>query len=202
MLIVNGVCYTGSAADGRFLVFCDKTGVAISHESQPLVLHQWYNSLHDWRTETGRRQLALDLLIDYFEESPTDLDLRQRELQVAAWLPHLDYATYLESIRTSTNWSIDREALHVWFVDWAEEKHRERGRRRYGEHYGGYPYSLWIAQLDELLSRAAYRHIDITRFTTAYRVVVYTAGMTPQDLVAQWLLRIVEGLPTNLGDEL
>jgi hypothetical protein len=52
----------------------------------------------DWCTETGLRQIALDILIHHLAENVTSDMLTCKDSAVAAWLPHLHYVPILTSI--------------------------------------------------------------------------------------------------------
>lgn len=76
----------------------NETGFQVSCHGKPLPLHLVYTRSRDWRTEAALRQIALDILIQHLGEAVTAPMLQCKASAVAAWLPHLHYATALTSI--------------------------------------------------------------------------------------------------------
>lgn len=95
----------------------------------PLPCYKVYTESRDWTTEDGRKQLALDILIDFLQESPSPIDIVYKETEIAAWVPHLAYAELLKytllllppSPLGRLWWRIQSAQVRTWLDDWLQE---------------------------------------------------------------------------------
>ena len=154
---------------------------------QGLAMYVFYGPTHDWSTETGLRQLALDIMIDYFGETPNVIELRRREHDVAAWMPHLAYFSQLSPLVRSEQWVITHSQVHEWVGDWISDEHTRRALSRYEGVYTPMPYALWSDLLDTLIVEQHILELRVELATHAYRVKTYIAGYHPWDLVLRWV---------------
>lgn len=122
-----------------------------------LPVHAHWSQGRSWDNEYGIRQLALDLLLDHFDEHPTPTQLLAKEDSARAWFPHLGYFRELTRFATpgriADQWVITDQQLNTWVDDWAIGKHRKFAQSKYGDAYSGEPFDVWLNRLSELLQR-------------------------------------------------
>ncbi len=159
---------------------------------RPLALHQYHSDSHDWRTSSGVRQLALDLLITCMGENPTPEDVKKKYLGVGAWLPHLAYAKYLEAaLQGVEQWDITRVQVRDWLDDWMTSKHKEEAETRYDGTYIGEPFLDWNARLNDILEQMHDIAFDTRIVELPHRIVAYLSGYTPDTFCLDWILKTI-----------
>ena len=100
----------------------DKTGYRVTAKDLPLPCYKVYTQSRDWSTDDGRKQLALDILIDFLVESPSGLDIRYKETEIAAWVPHLAYTKMFNVSPPGLFWwRMQSEQVRIWLDDWLKE---------------------------------------------------------------------------------
>lgn len=154
-----------------------------------LPLCERWSGAHSWDNEYGVRQLALDLMLDFFGESPTIVQLQAKEDGTAAWFPHLAYFGELVKLVTTptiTHWELSRGQLTAWFEDWALSTHRTFSLAKYGPSYVGEPFAAWERRLATMLGQNGARSLPEIGVTRAWSWKAYLAGYIPAHVAYLW----------------
>src|SRR4051812_20460946 len=133
----------------------DEHGYRVQVGDRRLPLHRHYVVHRKWHSEPGRKQLALDLLIDVTGETIPSGFLAPRGVSdaaagyqhsCAAWLPHLHYAADLHTLARNTGygrWELTDVQVTAWLDDWLFTQHQARAHTQLGGSYRGMPFAEW-----------------------------------------------------------
>ena len=191
----------------------DTTGFQVYTAEAPLPLHLHYTRSRDWRTEAGLRQVALDILIHHIGERVTPQMLRSKDTAVAAWLPHLHYASALTSIlwvngdtyevaptsaqrksepltargnhvrRRFGSWTLRPDQVQLWLDDWMWQTHAAFLRKREPSSRCAYRYKEWEQFVREGLGTD---DLDGHGLRLAWRFRWYLTGFSAHALTESW----------------
>ena len=174
----------------------NEDGYQVLADSEHLSLRYHYANDHNWHTDNGLRQLALDLLIDALEE-PIAVD----ELEpcpnyratdyadlTAAWLPHLHYGAQLIALARSNaygRWELTDKQILAWLWDWMYERHLRCAKPRY-PYYNGMAFADWAATFNELMARFGVGDLAAIGLGRPAQFKYYLTGYLPHEIVILW----------------
>jgi hypothetical protein len=154
------------------------------------------------------RQLSLDLLIDYFNEVPYDLQLKDKGS--LAWLPHLGYYGRIAPMFFGgcDSWVMPHAHIDDWVRSWAIGNHRKFAQVKYGDSYIGETYDEWRQRLADLFKDHGAPSLRAAGVTDIWAWRAYLSGYQATHIAYVWAcdkikelrLLIYPDLPTNLSN--
>lgn len=187
----------------RYIGLYNAHDYRVQVDERPLPLHRHYVNHRKWHTEPGRKQLALDLLIDVLGETIPRGFLMRRDLSgteagyqhsCAAWLPHLHYAAELHTLARDTgygHWELTSEQIVAWLDDWLFMHHQKKAKTQLGGAYQGMPFAAWSTMFQATITTFGVADLQRVKLGRPAQIQYYLAGYTPEGMVVAWCQRVI-----------
>lgn len=152
----------------------------LTKDQKPLAMFPVHTNSWNWSTEQGLRQVALDLMIDFFDEKPllgTDVK------SLAAYWPSQFYVGPLNMIHlpVASRWVITKAQITSWFDDWSIRTHRHFAEQQHAIFLKAPSFEAWLILLGDMCAECGHTVASLN-ITAGDRMRYYLSGYSAEDV--------------------